>query len=229
MLERALARGVTGGHANREALTGTRSRSPRFGGTKGMTMTSQATTKVTTPSSACSTLPRAADVTGLPPNTLARSEARNGLFAQRNRSPQCAWREEEHARNVHANYSDPSYRRRFVHDRFRPEQIARALRATKGGIAAASKMLGCTRNTVLWYLGQYPELRETAQDEVVRALDRAEHSLFPDAASGDPGARRFLLLARQRTGLRDSPRRRDRKRPTVVVSARQCRHRDRWR
>jgi hypothetical protein len=99
---------------------------------------------------------------------------------------------------VHANYSDPSYRRRFVHDRFRPEQIARALRATKGGIAAASKMLGCTRNTVLWYLGQYPELRETAQDEVVRALDRAEHSLFPDAASGDPGARRFLLLARGR-------------------------------
>lgn len=61
-------------------------------------------------------------------------------------------------------------------------------------------MLGCARNTVLRYLDQYPELRETAQDEVELALDLAEQSLFVDAASGEPDARRFLLLSADATG-----------------------------
>jgi hypothetical protein len=79
-----------------------------------------------------------------------------------------------------------------------PEQIARTLRATKGGIAAAVRVLRCTSKTVRRYLDQYPELREIASDEVELALDLAEHSLFVDGASGDTEARRFLFLRRRR-------------------------------
>ncbi len=48
------------------------------------------------------------------------------------------------------------------------------------------------------YLDTYPEVTQIAQDEVELALDMAEHSLFVDAASGEPDARRFLLLTRGR-------------------------------
>jgi hypothetical protein len=52
-------------------------------------------------------------------------------------------------------------------------------------------------------LNQYSELRDAAQDEMELALVLAEHSLFVDAASGEPKARQFLLSPR---GVRASQR-----------------------
>jgi hypothetical protein len=98
-----------------------------------MTMPSQATTTVTRPSSARRTPPRAADATRLPQNTLARNDARNGRSAPRNRSPVHAQGEPEHVRNANAHDTDETHRRRYTHEKFRPEQIARALRQLKGG------------------------------------------------------------------------------------------------
>jgi hypothetical protein len=163
-----------------------------------MPTTSQPTAKLATPLFTRRTPPRAADPTRRAPNRLARNDARNERFGQRNRPPLRAEGEFEHVRTANARGTDEAHRRRYIHEKFRPEQIAWALRKTKGGIAAASKVLGCARNTVLRYLDAYPELRETAQDEVELALDLAEQSLFVDAASGDPDARRFLLLTRGR-------------------------------
>ena len=64
-----------------------------------------------------------------------------------------------------------------------PVQIVRALRASRGGIAAAPRALQCTRKTMMRHLDVYTELAETAWYEVELALDLVEHSLFVDAAS----------------------------------------------
>jgi len=66
----------------------------------------------------------------------------------------------------------------------------------------AARVLRCARKTVMRYLDTYPEVTQIAQDEVELALDMAERSLFVDAASEEPDARRFLLLTCSRAGAR---------------------------
>lgn len=149
-------------------------------------------------SSAHQTSPRAAATTQLPPNQLARNDVRSARFAQRIRPRDAGKVELDYIQVPRPPFHDAAHRKRYVHEKFTPGQVAWALRTTKGGIAAASRVLGCARNTVLRYLDQYPELRETAQEEVELALDLAEHSSFVDAACGDPKARQFLLLTRGR-------------------------------
>ena len=124
---------------------------------------------------------------------------RNSRLTQRIQPPVRAQLELDHLQTMNAHYNDDAYRRRYIHEKFSPEQIARALRASKGGIAAASRVPGCTRKTVMRYLDKFPDLTEIAQDEVELALDMAEHSLFVDAPSREPDARRFLLLTRGRS------------------------------
>lgn len=164
-----------------------------------MAMTPRSTAREQSRSRARRTSPRAAAASRLPPNRLARNDARNGRFAQRNRAPVRVQHAPEPRRTSDADDRDAAYRRRYVHERFTPHQIACALRASKGGIAATARVLKCTRQTVVRYLDVYPELRETAQEELELALDLAEHSLFVDAANGDPKARQFLLLTRGRS------------------------------
>jgi hypothetical protein len=96
--------------------------------------------------------------------------------------------------NPQAYYGDASYRARYVHTKFRPETIAKALRRTRGGIAATARALQCSRTTIQRYLSVYPTLRELADEERELALDLAQHSLYVDAAAGEPRARKFLLL-----------------------------------
>jgi len=104
-----------------------------------------------------------------------------------------------HIRNAAQYYSDVAYRMKYVHEKFTPEQIAQAIRRTKGGIAASARLLRCAKTTVQRYLALYPDLKQVAEDEVGLMLDVVEETLFHDAMHGDPEARRFVLLTRGRS------------------------------
>jgi hypothetical protein len=64
----------------------------------------------------------------------------------------------------------------------------------RGAGSRQPRALKRSRTTTQRYLSVYPAIRELADEEFELALDLAEHSLFVDAAAGEPKARKFLLL-----------------------------------
>ena len=91
--------------------------------------------RVAVPLSPARTPPRASTPSRPSPNSLARNDARNTRSTQRTQLTVRAQLGLDHISTLNAHYNDEAYRQRYVHEKFTPEQIARALRATKGGIA----------------------------------------------------------------------------------------------
>ena len=102
--------------------------------------TLQQSSSTTTPAGSQSPLasptpPRTSTPSRPSPNSLARNDARNTRSTQRTQLTVRAQLGLDHISTLNAHYNDEAYRQRYVHENFMPEQIARALRATKGGIA----------------------------------------------------------------------------------------------
>ena len=91
--------------------------------------------RVAVPLSPARTPPRTSTPSRPSPNSLARNDARNTRSTQRTQRTVRAQLGLDHISTLNAHYNDEAYRQRYVHEKFTPEQIARALRATKGGIA----------------------------------------------------------------------------------------------
>lgn len=109
--------------------------------------------------------------------------------------------------------STPSKRRPVVRgpggkpQKFTPEQIAAALRATRGLLSDAAKQLGCSRQTISDYLERYPELKTVIVEAREAMLDFAEAKLYQHIAEGSERLLQFHLQTQgRRRGYRtDAP------------------------
>lgn len=77
--------------------------------------------------------------------------------------------------------------------RFKPKQVAEALREANGLVTYAARRLGATRKTVYNYINEYPEVKEAHEDARDFILDRAESVLLGKVGQGDLTATIFLL------------------------------------
>lgn len=63
-------------------------------------------------------------------------------------------------------------------EKYTAAQMIEALRASGGVIAAAARMLGCSRNTVKRYIRTYVTVEEVFEEENETSLDTAEEALL---------------------------------------------------
>jgi transposase-like protein len=63
-------------------------------------------------------------------------------------------------------------------EKYEPDVMIEALQRTGGVIAAAARLIGCSRNTVMRYIEQYDEVREVYDQENEVNLDDAESTLI---------------------------------------------------
>lgn len=78
-------------------------------------------------------------------------------------------------------------------EKFAPEQIIEALRASKGMVYIAADALGCTAKTVYNYIERYPEVKEARKAARGRTLDVGELKLFNAVERDEAWAIAFLL------------------------------------
>jgi hypothetical protein len=77
--------------------------------------------------------------------------------------------------------------------RYTCQQVAKALKTSKGLIYLAAHKLGCTGRTIRNYLNRYPSLREVIADCRERRLDTGEQRLDEAVERGDAWAVQFFL------------------------------------
>lgn len=77
--------------------------------------------------------------------------------------------------------------------RYTVQQVADALRATKGMVYLAAQQLGCTHQTVYNYLARHPTLKALHEAESERVGDMAELQLYNKIIAGELDAVKFYL------------------------------------
>lgn len=83
--------------------------------------------------------------------------------------------------------------RTTTHMRFTEEQVAQALRGSKGFVNIAAQKLDTTSSTIRAYISRSPRLQEIQRDERGLLLDEAEAGLWKAIRAGDAWAITFAL------------------------------------
>lgn len=113
-----------------------------------------------------------------------------------------------------------SDQREHSNEKYSQAKIIKALRASRGMIAAAARMLGCTRQTIYDAIVRHPEINQVVAGERELMLDQAELKLQEAIDGGEGWAVRYFLstqgqargyIERQRVDVED-------KRITVIVN-----------
>ena len=73
------------------------------------------------------------------------------------------------------------------------EQMITALEATRGNKSAASRRLGCGRNTIERYIRNYPSVKAAYEEQREVFIDSAETALMKKVNEGDTTAIIFAL------------------------------------
>jgi len=67
--------------------------------------------------------------------------------------------------------------------KYTKQQMADALRHTKGQITLAARHLGCAYNTMRAYIDKYPELDDIMKEETAKMGDEVENALYDEAVN----------------------------------------------
>lgn len=78
-------------------------------------------------------------------------------------------------------------------ERFTPEQIIKAIRASGGFVVAAAKKLKCSPQAIYDYENKYPEIRNARKELTESYLDMAEIKLLEHIRKGNIVANIFYL------------------------------------
>ena len=78
-------------------------------------------------------------------------------------------------------------------EKYTAAQIIEALREKHGNLSAASRYLGCSRDTVRRYINTYPTVKAVADEERETLIDFAENQLFQQVKDGNITAIIFTL------------------------------------
>lgn len=73
-------------------------------------------------------------------------------------------------------------------EQFSPEEVAAALRLTKGTVSQAARRLRTTHRTIYRYIAKYPLCAEVIEEERDARVDAAELSLHKAVIAGEPWA-----------------------------------------
>jgi hypothetical protein len=76
---------------------------------------------------------------------------------------------------------------------YKPQQVADALRKSRGIKAAAARLLGCERETVENYCKRYPQVQAVCDEARQTLVDLAEGQLVRQVDQGDQRAVFFVL------------------------------------
>jgi hypothetical protein len=82
---------------------------------------------------------------------------------------------------------------RHSNEKYSPEKIIEAMRASRGMIATAARLLGCSRQTVYDAIARHPEINSVVAGERELMLDNAELKLQEAIDNGESWAIRFYL------------------------------------
>ena len=91
------------------------------------------------------------------------------------------------------NDADSGLQKRRSNEKFPPAKIIEALRASRGMIAAAARLLGCTRQTIYDAIIRHPEINTVVAGERELMLDTAELKLMEAVEGGEAWAVKFML------------------------------------
>lgn len=78
-------------------------------------------------------------------------------------------------------------------DQYTPEQVIETVKACKGYLSKAAKILGCTYNTIYNYSVRYPEVKEALHDIKEARKDLAEEKLQDNIEDGKETSLIFYL------------------------------------
>lgn len=78
-------------------------------------------------------------------------------------------------------------------EQYTEEQVAQALRETKGMVSLTAKKLGCDPSTIYNYIEKYPALKQVRKDARNEMLDALELKAYDRAMKGDTTMTIFLL------------------------------------
>jgi len=78
-------------------------------------------------------------------------------------------------------------------EKYTTNQIIEALREKHGNLSAASRFLGCSRDTIARYIKTYPTVKSVADEERETLIDFAENQLFQQVKDGNITAIIFTL------------------------------------
>ena len=82
--------------------------------------------------------------------------------------------------------------------KYRADEMAEALRETKGLISVAARKIGCEPNTVRAYIKRYPTVAQVVKDSRESITDLAETRLWAAIDRGEPWAVQFWLRTQAR-------------------------------
>lgn len=90
-------------------------------------------------------------------------------------------------------------------NRYKPEQVIKAIQQSGGVIASIAKELGCEWHTAKKYIEENPKIQQAYIDETETTLDLAEHGLHKLIQQGDFQAIKFYLSTKGKTrGYREA-------------------------
>ncbi len=78
-------------------------------------------------------------------------------------------------------------------DKFTPEQVITAIEKAHGKVLFASKLLKCSRQTIMNYVENYPGVKAALVEARENMLDTAEDKLFKAISKGNMTAILFYL------------------------------------
>lgn len=78
-------------------------------------------------------------------------------------------------------------------EKYSPMKIIEALKATRGMIATAARLLGCSRQTIYESIARHPEINAVVAGERDLMLDTAELRLMEAIEAGESWAVKFFL------------------------------------
>lgn len=111
-----------------------------------------------------------------------------------------------------------SLRCRHSNEKYSPEKMIEALRATRGMIATAAQLLGCSRQTIYDAIARHPEINSVVAGERELMLDTAELKLQEAIEAGEGWAVKFKLATQgQGRGYIDRPRVDDEDRKLTII------------
>src|SRR2546422_853035 len=84
-------------------------------------------------------------------------------------------------------------RKRWNNEKYTSATIIEALTKSKGMIAMAARLLGCTRQTIYDAISRHPEINDAVGGERELMLDVAEIKLAVAIQNGQPWAIRYYL------------------------------------
>lgn len=83
--------------------------------------------------------------------------------------------------------------KRHSNEKYSPTSIIEALQASRGMIATAARLLGCTRQTIYDAIVRHPEINHVVAGERELMLDHAELKLQEAIDAGEGWAVRYFL------------------------------------